>query len=309
MSVVPLSPADIICMVFILFEAFVSIVIHMFIMFCLLNDYYLKKKFTSVQKMHILLNISGTLFIVVSTLHVISNNLQPEFFSTTYYNVVFTLLLINSLCSSSWLTAVLCFYYFIKIVNVQRGFLGWMKKKISSVVHWLIVVVMVFSFFNSLTSLFLYTSHHLPPTNSSVLLSTSVTSEQTSINDVIAKFILLMIFIPLVSTELATLLTVGFLKIHSHKMKSTKTSGESSLTLYKEVVYKMIRFLVLYSVYYLIIFLYYFSVFPIHSAGYYINLMLMFSFTPVQFVVHTLDNHNLRNTWKEMIGCIRRCLE
>ncbi|XP_056392715.1 taste receptor type 2 member 8-like [Hyla sarda] len=300
------GPLTVLYVLFLSFEVCVSIFINMFITFVIVHDYYLKKSLTSLQKILVALNASSIFFIIVSSFNVFSNLLLPEFSETLSYSMTMTVFFIYSMCSSTYLTAILCFYYFIKVVNVQRGFLVWIKKEIGSLVHWQIVVAKLFSLVNSLLSLLLFTSHHLPVTNGSFIPLNSATLEKSSVDDNILKFLLIMISLPLLCTAITILLTVGFLKFHSDKMEKAQTSGEAGLTLYKRVIYKMLRFLVLYSVFYLVMFLYYFNVFAAYSPGYYINLMLMFLFTPTQSALHILDNQYLRSPWREMVGRILR---
>ncbi|XP_077130030.1 taste receptor type 2 member 39-like [Ranitomeya variabilis] len=306
MSVSPGSPVTILCMLMLSFEALVSIFINVFIEFVILRDYYTKRSLTPIQKILAALNISSVFFVVVSSFNVFCNIQMPDYSRSFYYNVIFTLLFIYCMCSSSLLTAVLCFYYFIKVVNVQRGYLGWVKQKISCIVPWQITLVKLFSFANSLIGLLLFTPKQLPSMNNSLTLSTSETLEQTYVeyNYNIAKILSFMTFLPLFCTALSTLLTVGFLKLHSRKIKNTQTSGEASLMLYNSVIYRMTRFLLLYFVFYLVTLLYYFSAFEPHSPGYYINLMLMFFITPTQSVLHILDNQDLRRSWMRLVGWI-----
>ncbi|XP_073416714.1 taste receptor type 2 member 40-like [Dendrobates tinctorius] len=306
MSVAAGSPVTVLCMLLLSFEALVSMVINVFIEFVVLRDYYTKRSLTPTQKILAALNISSFFFVVVSSFNVFCNIQMPNFSRSSYYNVIFTLLFIYCMCSGSLLTAVLCFYYFIKVVNVQRGYLGWVKKKISSIVPWQITLVKLFSFANSLLGLLLFAPKQLSSTNNSLIVSTSETSEQPYVgyNYNIAKILSFMTFLPLFCTALSTLLTVGFLKLHSRKVKNTQISGEASLALYNSVIYRMMRFLLLYFVFYLVTLLYYFSAFSPHSPGYYINLMLMFFITPTQSVLHILDNQDLRRSWMRMVGWI-----
>ncbi|XP_073502354.1 taste receptor type 2 member 4-like [Phyllobates terribilis] len=285
-------------------EVFVSIIINLYIFFVILCDWKRKKHLKSRDKIQVALNVSGTILTIVTASNFFSDILQTGFFKTWNSKNIANLFSIYYMCSSSWLTAVLCFFYFIKVVHVQQGFVIWVKANIGSIIPWQILVVKLVSLATCSLSLFFYTPPQVLPINNSITNPFIHSLEITPYNAVVGGYIFGLICVPFVLSFIATILTVGFLKLHIKKMKDTMTSGDINLTLYKSVIHKMVRFLVLYFVFYLAMFFNHYSIFAPYSCGYWIIFILIFLFNPTQAFLHILDNPKLRSSWKEMLACV-----
>ncbi|XP_073416713.1 taste receptor type 2 member 8-like [Dendrobates tinctorius] len=298
------SPIFIVGVLVLSAEVFVSITINLYILFVVLCDWKRKKHLKSRDKIQVALNVSGTILTIVTASNLFPDILQTALFNTWYSKNIGNLFSIYYMCSSSWLTAVLCFFYFIKVVHVQQGFLIWMKMNVGSIIPWQILVGKLMSLMTCILSLFFYTPPQVLPMNNSTTHPFIHSPEETPYNSVVGVSIFALICVPFLLSFIATILTVGFLKLHIKKMKDTMTSGDINLTLYKSVVHKMARFLVLYSVFYLAMFFYHYSIFAPYSPGYWITLILIFLFNPAQAFLHIWDNPKLRSSWKEMSGCV-----
>ncbi|XP_056392741.1 taste receptor type 2 member 4-like [Hyla sarda] len=182
---------------------------------------------------------------------------------------LFTLMVVYCMCSSPWLITLQCFFYFIKVVNFQWVFICWAKMRISSIVSRQIVVVEVMSLSTSLLHLLPNRMAHV--SNSSEISPTYMSPEPMIVNNFGSYLLLIIIYALHFLTTIATFITAAFLRCHVNKMKDTNTTGE------------------------------------VHRFGYWINIILVFSFISTINVLQILETPHLRTTWKEMISYFILC--
>ncbi|KAG8550192.1 hypothetical protein GDO81_027799 [Engystomops pustulosus] len=298
MDVLIRSPTFIIGLSIISLELFASIVLSFFILVVILCDWQKTRHVRSRDRIQVALNSSAVLFTIVSTFNSFPDILQTKFLQNWSSKNLVNVFSVYSMCSCSWLTALLCFFYFIKVVNVQRGFLVWVKMKIASIVPWQIFAVELVSLVTSSLSLLLYRPPQVLHRNESII---EQSHQSLEIRALVADGIFLLICLPFVLSFITTIITVGFLMLHIQKMKDTMTLGDINLNMYRRVIHKMLHFLVLYSVFYLSMFFYHSEVFAPYSLGYWIDLFLIFLFSPAQAFLHILDNPKLRSSWRRKL--------
>ncbi|XP_077305986.1 taste receptor type 2 member 39-like [Lithobates pipiens] len=213
-----------------------------------------------------------------------------------FYLLLFTI----SLCT--WLTASLAFFYFIKISNFESGFLSWVKKRITSLIPWILLGDLLVSLINSLlSSLYFIFSGTLSgnttedsPLMVSILSESGSTFINTSIINTILPFFLMF------TTTFSTVLT---LKKHRNRMKDVQTSGDEGWRSYEKVVCRMTQSLFVYGIFYALMIIFYFSVIKQMESGFLLLLLVLNAFISVQAVLLILANPKLRATWKAIFFC------
>ncbi|XP_044130505.1 taste receptor type 2 member 9-like [Bufo gargarizans] len=301
------SPGVVIGLLVLAFEAFLATFTIVFIICVILRDFHKKKRLDTKDKIQMALKVSSFIFTSVVTYNEFSNIVQPQFSKVCSRSPLYRVLIVYSMCSCSWLIAVQCFFYFIKIVHVKWISSPWVRMNISSIVSWQIVLVKVISLCISLFDLISYKKAHVSSMNTSCISSTNTTRGEMLVNDYVPLFILIIVGAPLVLSIIAISLNAAFLSCHMNKMKTTKTSGE--VHQYKRIVFAMLRFLFLYFIFYVVMFLHYFSYFALYSIGYWLNLILVLSFIPVLYILQIRENPQWRATCKEMTSYFTHCGE
>ncbi|XP_063789047.1 taste receptor type 2 member 39-like [Pseudophryne corroboree] len=296
------SPGIVTSLIILSIEVFAAIFTYAFITYGILCDFHKKKHLPPAKKIQCAVHLSSICFTIVSYANLLCEVLWPDLCKTLYSEGVFISLTVYSVSSCAWFTALVSFFYFTKIADVRSGFLGWTKKMINYFAHYLIVVIhvlcLVISFLNMLLLRFLQD----PSTNSSVIPPASSTFGTKAANLRVAKFTLAMISVPFLTMIINVLLTGQFLKLHEHTMgKNMAKSGDDTLKIYQNIVSQMIHFLFLYAAFYLVFFLFYFSSFSQQSPGYWVTMILMLSFTPIQFVMIIIHYPNVNKNWKELL--------
>ncbi|XP_075687758.1 taste receptor type 2 member 40-like [Rhinoderma darwinii] len=297
MAMDPGSPGVVIGFSVLAFEVFVAMFAIVFITSVILRNFHRNKMLHAKDKLQLALNVSCAIFTIMMTYSEFSN-MQPDLAKISAWRPLFTVVIVYSICSCSWLSALLCFFYCIKIVHFKWLFIPWIKMKISSIVPGQIVVVELMSLGISLLHLLPYRMAQVSSINSSYIPPTNATTEHTTASGYVSLVFLIIICLPLVSSAVTIIPTTVFLKIHMNKMKENTRSIK--VQLYERLVQKMIRFLLHYSAFYVVLLLYYFSFFAPYSLGYWINIILLFSFIPATFILQILENPDLRTPWKEM---------
>ncbi|XP_056392740.1 taste receptor type 2 member 42-like [Hyla sarda] len=286
-------------------EVLVAMFTNIFIISIILLEFHRTKKLDTKDQIQMALKVSSCLFTTVVTYNEFSKVLKPELFKSSHPSLLFAVAIVYSMCSSTWLVTLQCFFYFFKIVNSKWAFIPWVKRMMDSSTSWQIVVVEVMSLGIGLLHLLLYRTENVSSTNSSDIPSTNMTPEEMIIHNYVTYPLLIVTCPSLLLSTISTIITAAFLRGHMIKMKDTNTTGE--LHQYNRAVRTLLRYLFLYCVFYVMMFLYYFSFFALHSIGYWINLILVFLFIPVVNVLQILGTPHLRTTWKEMMSYFPQC--
>ncbi|XP_053328042.1 taste receptor type 2 member 39-like [Spea bombifrons] len=303
------SPSSVACLTVLGFEAIVGIITNVFILSVILYGLYKRQNMSTSDTILVALCFSNASYAATTLATRLCDTFWLKIDAVQKKkNVLFGIALYSITCSS-WLTACLCLFYFFKILNFRWAFLSWVKMKIDAVVPWLILVSEVVSVCSSASCMlpneFRKASSNDLPRN----ISTDETSEIGNIGLTSLNFIFITICIPILTAVLTTFFTFRYLKLHSYRMRMNMGSrGGANLKAHQTAANTMIRLLVLYSMLYLSTFFYCFETFPQFSAGHWIILMILFSFTPVQSVLLILGNPKVKDALKKTL-CSLRCSE
>ncbi|KAG8550186.1 hypothetical protein GDO81_027793 [Engystomops pustulosus] len=151
--------------------------------------------------------------------------------------------------STSWLTAWLCLYFFVKIIYFKSSFLGKLKLTIDAAVPWLIVISEVVAFSTSLPVIWTLTK---PLTYNSTSCNDTCPVSLSQINSVYYSFALgfssnSALLIVLVST----VCIVWSLYRHTYRMKKTMSSDDHShIRTHRRAARTVASLLLIYIVYY-----------------------------------------------------------
>ncbi|XP_063285678.1 taste receptor type 2 member 39-like [Pelobates fuscus] len=276
-------------------ETSVGIFLNGFIWFVNFMDFMKNTNISSNNKILLALSVANMVNVICSISGIFLHGSN-----SVYYYFIFSYVLMFSFASSSWLTACLCFLYFIKIINFRVGFLAQIKLQIDVKVPWLIVVVEVVSFCTSFLFLLAFNDDEDQElfNNTSNILSANPTSGRIIS---VSKY-LIIIFVnnctPFLIITITTFCTIGFLRLHVRSMK--KSDGNTNLESHQTAAKTMRRFLLFYLIFYLEIFIYTFGNTTHNALWYHIHIVLVFIFTPVQSGLLILTNVRLKEVWHRL---------
>lgn len=233
--------------------------------------------------------------------NILSNYICPEICKETYASYIVFFLTAYSDMSCAWLTASLFFFYFSKITTFRWHPLQWMKLKINTVVNWLVLaseIASVFSCFSIFISL-------IKP--KSIIGGNIFTNTSSDTYDISAKNIyFICICAPVFIIIITTASSVASLNLHAKKMeKNVVTSTNGNIKMYQNIVRNMFYLLLFYILFYVSLLIILFGVFTTFSIGYWIMLLVMFSFTPVQSVVLIVVTPKLKEAWIHAFSLIK----
>ncbi|KAM3916059.1 taste receptor type 2 member 8-like [Leptodactylus fuscus] len=268
-----------------------------------IHFYYVKGLKISVSNKIILaLSISNILYASVSYVNILLLYFSPLVFlqpAITPSVFVFAMYIITS---SSWLTACLCVFYFLKIRTFRPGVLSWLKTKVSSAIPWMILMAELVSVVTASLNILEFVERSDSPQNISLrqLAMMKTSSNGIFTNNLYISFI--GSCVPFLISVVTTAATVWSLRKHSQKMKKncTKTSGGFNVKSYENTVRNMTRLLIFYGFFYVTLFVFYFNLFAMLSTGFWIFLMIIFLYAPVQSTLLILANTKLKKTWMKI---------
>ncbi|OCT64604.1 taste receptor type 2 member 40 [Xenopus laevis] len=282
--------------ILLILEAVTGTFINAFIITILLHGYFRKQKMSDNDKILITLSIKNIYSPLVCSAALILFFVWPQINNEIYAMFGIFMLTIFSTISMFWLTACLCVFYFIKIVNFSCGILLWAKMKIRIVVPWLI-------FFSELVSLCWTFFTMLPlvndkqsSQNSSSFFSGNTTSEA---NAAIFDLICIAVSLPLLIIIITTFSTAGSLYLHRRRMEKN-IGASSSLKAHESAVWMMTHLLLLYTLVLVVQSLHFSGVFVPLSFGYCLNYIILFCFPLVQSVLLIKSNPKLKDKLKQI---------
>ncbi|XP_040211642.1 taste receptor type 2 member 10-like [Rana temporaria] len=241
----------------------------------------------------IALNVSTMCYTISLTSNLLLYVFWPSL-NVTYASSVLTYLTIISITSSSWLTAAMCFFYFIKILQFQSRFLSWMKMKIDRMIPLLIIFVEIVSLLESFMAAYIFNQDF--PKNSTIA-ATDLTSEYQHIRLKFMNVILPVTSPPFLIAILTTAASAVSLKLHSHRMKAN--TGHANGKDYQGAVQTMACLVVLYALIGLVIIIFGQELFADQTWGYWICVMIIFSFPMVQSGLLINGNPKLKEPWRK----------
>ncbi|XP_077130055.1 taste receptor type 2 member 39-like [Ranitomeya variabilis] len=274
---------------------------NVFIISIIFYDFYREKNMNDSNKIVLCICASNVNYGILIAAGIMDEYIGRHASYTYVLSYVYIILLLYTIGSCAWLSAGLGFFYFIKISQVRL--LSWVKFHISSIVPWMLLILEVVSLTISFVSSLLLLTHQTrsrnitdsPPSVMTVLAENKV----GLINAAVATS-----SIPVVIILISTICTIWTLKQHSLKMKrGMDTEDKRRLTPYERVVCRMTYFLLFYLAFYAVIVNFYFSIVVQVESGFWLTLMLMSTFAPVQSILMILGNPRLKNAWKEMLCC------
>ncbi|XP_018429674.1 PREDICTED: taste receptor type 2 member 39-like [Nanorana parkeri] len=215
--------------------------------------------------------------------------------NVTDFSGILTYLTFCSITSCSWLTADLCFFYSIKILQFQSSFLAWMKMKIDRMIPLLIFVAITSSLLESFIALYIFTQGLY---KNSTITATDVTSEPYKLRLKFMNVVLAVTSLPLLIAISTTAASAVSLKLHNDRMK--RNMGHTNVRDYQSAVQNMACLIVLYALIYLVMVVFGLGIFADQSWGYWMCWMIIFSFSMVQSILLINGNPKLREAWRKM---------
>ncbi|XP_063789051.1 taste receptor type 2 member 39-like [Pseudophryne corroboree] len=299
------SPLALTCVIIITLEAIIGITITAFIIVLICFWYFRGQSISPSNKIVMALSISNIIFTVISFTNILILCFRPmAFLNTSNTPSIFSLSMF-CITSSSWLTACLCFFYFMKIKNFSSQFLSRLKMNISTAVPWMILVAELVSLFTAAMNMLQFgQSEGYPSTNTSLLLSANMKSSSgTFPGNLYISF--LGSFLPFLISVGTISSTVWSLKLHSRRMELNKgtTSGSRNINAYEGPIRIMIHLLFFYGMFYTILFLFYFNIFLSYSLGFWVFLIIMGSYGLNQSILLIFANPKLKEVLMNMLHC------
>lgn len=262
------------------------------------------------NKIRVALSISNMLFSIVISAGIFSGFFRPWISKSSSTTYVLYSLLIYTIVSCSWLSAGLSFFYFIKIVNFKTRFFLWVKKRISLIVSWIILV----SEAMSLGSFLIILLSTVPwdfskvSSNSTVMITSNNTISENTLRTRLAYLIMSVTLVPLLTIIFTSICIVVVLTQHSQKMQTNmRPSGNVKLTIYQDATHRMLRLLFFFVMFYAFLLFFFMTEFSESSPVFWICVMILSSFTAVQSLLLVLGNKKLKGAWKELFHCITDC--
>lgn len=230
---------------------------------------------------------------------ILANCIRPEIYKEMHASyIVFSLTAFSDM-SFAWLTA--CLFFFSKITTFSWRPLQWVKQNINTVVNWLILaseIVSVFSCFPIFKSL---------TKPKSIIGGNIFTNTSSDTYNIFPKNIyIICTCAPIFIIIITTASSVTSLNLHAEKMEeNVATSTNGNIKMYQNIVRKMFYLLLFYVMFYVSFFLFIFDVFTTLSIGYWIQLSVMFSLTPVQSVFLIVVTPKLKEAWIHVFSLIK----
>lgn len=291
-----------ICLCVLGFEAITGLGSNIFVIYTLALAGYKEKYFAPFSRIVIALCFSNIGYTILMSADNLVKIFRPSIFRTAnaMYNCAMQYMILYRIISSSWLTGSLCIFYFIKIKHFKAGLFAWLKKKITTLVPWMILTVELIGLSMSFLSL-------LFCNQTSTRNSTTMTSEVTAnykprmqFSSVISILILFPISISILSMAVST----SFLKKHSQNIKTSVEASHAGVKDYGTAVQAMSCLEFFYALIYLATLVLGLSLVPYQSWGYWMCMMVLFSLALVQSSLLITSNPKLKKAWRQMFACI-----
>ncbi|XP_056392743.1 taste receptor type 2 member 40-like [Hyla sarda] len=288
-------------LVIILLEVIVGFLFSFFIIIFLSVIGFQKKNMMTYVKILIPLNVSNISFTFFLASNFIIGFLWPELLTKTYLIHTLSYMTMYSITSSLWLSAVLCVFYFMKIVPSQPRVLTTLKRRIDAVVLWLIIMAEVVSLGEGFLSM-LISNISTNQRNSSITMSEFIDKiNAQSVN--VFLIVLLLNFLPFLVIIMTTIGSAGLLSLYNHQIQKnmTTTSGNTRVRDYGAAIQTMIGLLVFYVLLLLCMSLSMLNVFSYLDIGYWLCVIFLFSNTTILPALLIYGNPGLKEAIKQMI--------
>ncbi|XP_075687755.1 taste receptor type 2 member 113-like [Rhinoderma darwinii] len=292
-----LGVGTVICLVGLVgLQTFAGISFNIFILIHIFLDFLQYCSVSPRNKILAALCVSGLCYTIMTSTNLLLGILLSPTTSPVYILCIMFVFTMYSISSCSWLTACLCFFYFIKILHIKSHLLVQLKLNIKTVVPWLILGVEMISLCGSLVNVLIF----IPPQEHNHNVSN--VNDSAGMTEEISKYlniIYMVNVVPFLIVMVTAVSTAASLILHLRKMgRRLETSGHTGLAAHHRAVKTMLALLCLYSTFYIVLFIRFFSNYSILSLENWIYLIVMFSFSPVQAVVLIHGNPKL---WKSLL--------
>ncbi|XP_071977917.1 taste receptor type 2 member 39-like [Engystomops pustulosus] len=286
-----------ICLAMVILEGFVDLSSIIFIIVSLSLDSFQKKSLSPLSRILISLNVSNGFLTIFTALYLFTSLLSPSMYNVQSLSYFFSFMALSSITSSSWLTAALCFFYFIKIGPSPPGFLMNVKNRIDAFTWRLILLVEVVAVGGSFLLLLLLLKN--PDEKNSTMKTDQPVEEIRSQNLKVSSIIMMLnglTFIIIIGTTVAS---ACFLRLYDCRMKKTNgTLVNTNVKDYRSAVQAMTGLLFFYLFAILIVVISTLDIFAVGSGGFWMCSLLLLSFPADQsaFIIysHPKLKHNLR---------------
>ncbi|MEE6499533.1 hypothetical protein FKM82_003485 [Ascaphus truei] len=280
-----------VCLTVLAAEAITGISTNVFIVFVNFLDWFRGQNMNTCNKILVALSISNACYSCITAVNIFTSFIWPQVYTETYVQCAVFLLTTYSIFSSSWLIACLCFFYCMKIIHFSSGLLAWLKMKITIVVPWLMLVAEVVSVSSSFLATWPFPTQY--SRNTSIIFSANMTSGESMYKTWKLYTVLIINCVPFLTVMVTTVCSIGSLYLHTHRIeKDMWTFGSANLNAHRGAIQTMMYLLLVYAILYVVWFLFSFKILVTPSFSYWISLMLMFSFTPVQLPFSSIVTPN-----------------
>nr|XP_016846315.1 PREDICTED: taste receptor type 2 member 9-like [Anolis carolinensis] len=198
-----------------------GLIFNGFIVMVMITQWIKYRRLASCEQLILSLGLSNLWVTIVFGLFHSAFSHESEFSSLNFqiwYSIFFFCITFRY-----WLTALLCFFYFIKLVNSSHAFFLWCKLRIS----WLIPRSLMGSLIISLFVFIVIVSNMYTPSQESPATNTTTVTQGKSLKDILTKFDVLFSTIgsgcPFLVVFLCSILVVVSLCGHVCQMRSKES--------------------------------------------------------------------------------------
>ncbi|KAM4632403.1 taste receptor type 2 member 40-like [Discoglossus pictus] len=230
-------------------EIIAGILISAFIVCVNFIDWFRGQTLSSCDRILLALGIFNMLYPCLNGLMLYVNVVWSLDGLLAYLPAIYLLTVFTSL-TSSWITALLCLFYCVKIVHFKMDLLVRLKMKIDRMVPWLILVAGLISFISSIPVIWGFTKLDSIDNTSSV--SANITSIPAEINDNGMLTIIPLIpniLLPFLIVMVTTISNIWSLYIHTNNMEQNLKES-SNLKIHRRAAKTMLSLLLLYCIFY-----------------------------------------------------------
>ncbi|XP_056392750.1 taste receptor type 2 member 8-like [Hyla sarda] len=288
-------------LVIILLEVIIGFLFSFFLIICLYVIGFQKKNMMTYVKILIPLNVSNISFTFFLASNFIIGFLWPEVYTKTSLIQPISYMTMYSITSSLWLSAVLCVFYFMKIVPSQPGVLITLKRRIDAVVLWLIILSEVVSLGQGFLAIFLA---NVPTYHKNTSITMSELMEETKAKswNFLITFLLIN-SLPFLVIIMTTIGSAGLLSLYNHQVQKnmTTTSGNTRVRDYGAAIQTMIGLLVFYVLLFVCMSLSMLDVFSYWDINYWLCVIFLFLCATILPALLIYGNPGLKEAIKQMI--------
>ncbi|XP_056392719.1 taste receptor type 2 member 39-like [Hyla sarda] len=283
-----------------LLEVISSLSFSVFTIICLSRTGVQRANITPLNRILISLNVSNVFYTIFMSAYLLLSNVWSYLFSIRSVSCFISSMTMFAITSSTWLTAVLCFFFFMKIIPSRPGLLMNFKNEIGSIIWKLILMVIVVSAGGSfITALFISLQH--PNVRNSTMNEVKTLEENIRQKPILVNFVVIFNWLPFLVIIMTTVASAWFLKVYDSQMKKNNgTLAKSNVKDYLSAVYTMTGLLFFYIFVIVAVVIFALKIFVHRSVGYWICEMALLSFPTGQSILLIYSNPRLKQILKEI---------